>query len=70
MDYIYLRAWNRMLGSAPHFCTESLDRARKDKAPDDAIYERHDGAWATYDNITWDETRRLIDNFAAEIRQC
>jgi hypothetical protein len=59
-DYIYLRAWNRMMGSASYYSQQKLEEARKDNAPAEAIYKNMDGTWETFDKITNVNTRALI----------
>ena len=39
-----------------------VDRARRENAPDDAIFKNHDGKWATYATIARDDTRTLLDH--------
>ena len=47
-DYVYLRAWNRYMGSLSE--EWMLSEAREDKAPADAIYKR-DGRWIRYAEV-------------------
>jgi hypothetical protein len=59
-DYPYLRAWDRMMGSSGWWCEENLSRARKEKAPQDAIYKSHVGKWHTYENIQRPDIKNFI----------
>ena len=59
MDYIYLRAWDRMMGSSSYWCIENIARAKKDNAPQDAIYKNGDH-WQTVDDIVAIETKEIL----------
>jgi len=53
-DYKYIRAWGRMLGSYPEYIERQVERARDDKAPEDAIYEGsgvNRGQWRCFSDI-------------------
>lgn len=64
-NYIYLRAWNSILASPEGW---NLDKAKDEKAPADAIYRKHEGGWATYDEITSPTTKFALDMKIQEIR--
>lgn len=38
MDYLYIRAWGKMLHSFDYYVQEQVRKAREDKAPEDATY--------------------------------
>lgn len=65
MDYPHLRAWDRMMGSHDYWKEAMLARARREKAPADAVY--HTGGWATpgrwvtFGEVAAPDTRRLIE---------
>jgi hypothetical protein len=71
MDYVYLRAWCRMMGSNGDYTKSQLERARKAGAPANAIYEHHDnegptGEWATFDpdnygTMSRDTHHKIVD---------
>ena len=60
MDYLYIRAWGKLLKSFPYFVDLQVEKARADKAPETAIYQRHDGTWATFEGIQREDTKREI----------
>lgn len=72
LDYLYIRAWGRMLGSYADYVNAQLDTARKDKAPQDAIYKSEHG-WRRFTDVTSPFTQRtmkniLRDSFGTEIQ--
>ena len=60
LDYPYLRAWCRMMGSAQYYTDMQIERAREDKAPQTAIYLDNDGVWKTFENIGREDTKERI----------
>ena len=62
-DYLYLRAWDNMMGSNPSWCQLNLERARKEKAPHDAIFKDSKGNWQTFKTIERPDTKILIEKF-------
>lgn len=66
MDYLYIRAWGKMLASFPSYIEREVERARRSRAPSTAIYQRQDKSWATFEQITRAETR---DEVAALVKQ-
>lgn len=57
MDYAYIRAWGELLGSFPYYIEGEIEKARRDRAPQTAIYRRQDGSWATFEEIRSEGTR-------------
>ena len=48
MDYPYIRAWGRHMGSNLSYIADQVSEARKDKAPEDATFKSADtGEWHT-----------------------
>jgi len=65
-DYQHLRAWGRMMHSNSYYVKIQVEQARKDKAPDDAIYwSEMDERWVTFAEVTDAGTRRRIENMLA-----
>ncbi|ASR77200.1 hypothetical protein KIV66_gp93 [Mycobacterium phage MyraDee] len=60
MDYRWLRAWDRMMGSLSYWTEAQLANARTDEAPANAIYRKAPGVWATTDDIESVETFRRL----------
>jgi hypothetical protein len=50
-DYIWIRKWGEVLHSNKEYIEAEVQRAIATDAPDNAIYFRHNGTWATTDNI-------------------
>lgn len=67
--YDYIRAWGQILGSYPYYVSGEIEKARKDNAPYDAVYNGHDaiGSWHTFESIKSDQTKervqRLVDTY-------
>ena len=67
-DYIYIRAWGQMMNSMEYYIRGEVDKARREKAPADAIYKNHDGKWVTYATIARDDTRALLDRLVEGVQ--
>jgi len=70
MDYVYLRAWCKLMRSAPEYTTEQVARARATNAPATAIHEVFDtdgptGVWKTYEEILNPSTKLTICGIVA-----
>ena len=70
MDYLYIRAWDKTLGSFRSYTERQLLKARESHAPETAIYQREDGTWATFEDIATEKTkaeiRKLVDEMEAD----
>jgi hypothetical protein len=66
-DYIYIRAWGRLLDSQEYFIAAEVLEARRDKAPENAIF-KSSGVWTTLDQVKVATIDKLED-FAREIRE-
>lgn len=60
MDYLYIRAWGKMLGSFPAYIEREVEKARQSNAPRTAIYQRQDGSWATFGSVNSGDTRDAV----------
>lgn len=69
LDYVYLRAWCRMMGSHHWYVVAEVERARKNKAPANTIYFDHHGNAVTFDGITSNSTKLLIERYVKEASQ-
>lgn len=65
-DYPYIRAWDRMMNSHGGWTEDQLTRARAEKAPPTATWRDLDGTWHTFDQITREETKALLERFVSE----
>lgn len=72
-DYPYIRAWCRMMGSYDYYLQNQLHRARAEKAPFDAVFERTElggtktGVWARFSEVenesTLDRIRKIMEGW-------
>lgn len=69
MDYKYIRAWERIMGSFPYYREMQLQKARADGAPETAIFRREDGTWATFEEIKSESTKKQVANIVATLEQ-
>ena len=65
LDYVYLRAWNRMMHSDADW---HLDRAREEGAPEDAVYLNSMGRWVRFTEVNSGLTRQLIEDEVERLR--
>lgn len=56
-DYMYLRLWCTQLGSSGAYTQSQIHLARKEGAPQNAIYRIGEGVWKTTDDIISRSTR-------------
>ena len=60
-DYPYIIKWGALLGSLPYYVKDQVAQAKKDNAPQNAIYKKHEEeTWVTTDDVTSIETRRQL----------
>lgn len=69
MDYLYIRAWEKMMCSLPFYLELQLEKARKTQAPQTAIYLRRDGTWARFEEIQRDDTRAYVQRLVNEMKE-
>lgn len=68
-DYKYIRAWGIMLHSFPRYIEGEVEKARREGAPETAIYRQDDGAWATFEGIKREDARETIRALVLDIEQ-
>lgn len=68
LDYLYIRAWGRSLGSFQNYIDNELEKARADNAPQNAIYRDNEGRWHTFDNISSEVTKSAIKERVEEMQ--
>lgn len=57
-EYECIQAWDRMMGSNWDYTLQQIEQARRDKAPEDAIfYSTSKKEWTTLKDVTSNETR-------------
>lgn len=64
-DYKWIRHWGAMMGSQPFYVDAQVERARKEHAPENAIYRDLDG-WKTTADISSSDTVRRLESIAGE----
>lgn len=69
MDYKYIRAWGKMLGSFRGYIEGEVEKARKERAPETAIYRRSDGTWATFEGIERQDTKQRIREIIGDMTE-
>lgn len=71
MDYVYVRAWGKNMGSHASYIADLVAQARKDKAPENATHKNADGTWSTMDdiqdNFVGNRTREEVERIAAKL---
>lgn len=65
--YIYIRAWGIMMGSNSDYIDGEIELAKKDNAPETAIFKRED--WHTYETITSPETKTRVQEIVNYLRK-
>lgn len=69
LDYIYIRAWHLMTGSYQYYVDMMVSKARRDGAPENAIYyDDRSREWKTVDDIVSPETKAEVTAFAEQLR--
>lgn len=68
-DYAYIQAWGRMLRSFPYYVKGEVEKARRDGAPETAIYRREDGTWAVFEEISCENTKRAMSAILKDMEQ-
>ena len=72
-DYLYIKAWGILLRSYKYYIDEEVDRAKKDGAPENAIYRAKEGDctrsnWITLDEIVDHSTKEAVKHIAEVIK--
>lgn len=58
LDYVYIRAWDAVLGSTASWTEEQIAKARRDAAPEDAIYwDEREKRWHRFADIANDRIK-------------
>lgn len=68
-DYPYIRAYGLLLGSFPSYIDSEVEKARRTNAPQTAVSQYQDGSWATFEDITFSDTRERIAAIVAEMQE-
>lgn len=68
-DYPYIRAYGLLLGSFQSYIDSEVEKARRTNAPQTAVSQYQDGNWATFEDITFSDTRERIAAIVAEMQK-
>lgn len=66
LPYGYMRSWGVLIGSSESVVQAQVQQATYERAPDDAIFRREDGEWATFEAITSGVTRADVERIGTE----
>lgn len=69
MEYAYIRAWGKMLGSLPGYIEREVEKATQDHAPQTAIYQRQDGSWVTIGSVSSGATRDAVATIVKRMQE-
>lgn len=69
MDYPYIRAWCKIAGSPLDITENEVTTARKEKAPQTAVYKRKDGVWEIFEGIVRGETKQQLAELVAKMEK-
>ena len=69
MDYLYLRAWEKMMRSFPYYLDQQLAKARMENAPETAIFRGSDGNWEVFENVTNQQTRERVLRIVSDLKK-
>jgi hypothetical protein len=65
-DYPFIAAWGRRMGSMAYYIADQREMARKDGAPQRAIYKDQGGRWRTMDEVVSPQTRADLCTYVRE----
>lgn len=69
LDYLYIRAWGRMLRSNSEYIAMEVEQARDDQAPETAVYRDFEsGHWFRWEDITSTDTKTKIESLVEEMK--
>ena len=67
MDYLYIRVWGYRLRSSIDYIDRQVEQAKKESAPEKAVFKYDDGTWCTIDECC-NETKELVERDVKYIR--
>lgn len=68
LDYLYIRAWGKMLRHTSERIESEIKKARAEKAPETAIFCRYDGIWACFEDIDNKNSKAQMRNIISELK--
>ena len=68
-DYPYIRAYGLFMGSFQSYIDSEVEKARRTNAPQTAVSQYQDGSWATFEDITFSDTRERIAALVADMQE-
>jgi hypothetical protein len=66
VEYPYIYAWGRLMGSFNYYIERQMNDAKIDKAPSNAIYKNAQG-WVTFDKISASTNQETYDFIIREV---
>lgn len=69
MDYPYIRAWCKLMNVTPDVTEKEVEAARKEKAPQTAVYKSKDGTWEIFEGIVRGETKQQLAELVAKMEK-
>lgn len=67
VEYPYIRAWGKMLGSFQSYIDDQVTRAKRVNAPQNAVYIRMNNTWATIDDVAAGDTKDILERYVEEM---
>lgn len=69
-DYLYIRAWGKLLGSSQAYIHGQVATARTENAPEDSLFKHTDGLWYRFAVLdVSNENKQLVAQFVEEFRK-
>jgi len=70
LDFLYVRAWGRLMGSDQYYIRGQVQKAREDNAPEDATWwDDNIGRWHRWSELPDTNTNKsLLNEFAEGMR--
>lgn len=68
IEYKYLWAWDRMMGSCYGWSECKQLEAKEDNAPEDAIYKDTYGNWRRFRDIKSDDTKKTVQRIVDQMK--
>lgn len=68
-EYLYIRAFGKILGSFQGYIEMEVDKAQREKAPQNAIFRRQNGSWATFDDIQYEDVRKRVQAIVDQMKK-
>lgn len=67
IEYPYIYAWGKMLGSYQTYIDNQVALAKRHGAPQNTTYIRQDGTWSTIEDVMPEDTRDILHGYVREL---